>query len=236
MSSEARTLRSCPANFICGTVCVFSCHFLAAGPILRSWRDGCAGSALEVVTERSEGHKCVPGTAADAVHSPRQSRYDRPHQLRKCELRSDVAPDRAVPVGSHHAFVRSCESRAGAYRRRLEPNVFWLLIVLIMAVVFAFIGSALLAVAKAAAWRNATASTGHSLFPIWDRKLGNRRKSQLQQGELGTYSIIESMVATVSDEPSILVTVKSSLGFPANYIGSPTWVPGPIRNFPLKFG
>ena len=159
MSSEKRgTLRViAAANFIFAALFViFSLPFFwRQVQVLRSWPETEAQVLRsEVVTERSEGHEMLYRAKLQMLYTVGGNPVTTDlTSFESANYEATLQRSEQFPVGSHHAVrydpANPAQARVGAGWNR---TYFALpLIVLTMAVVFAFIGSALLAVAKAAA-------------------------------------------------------------------------------------
>jgi len=159
VNSEKRgTLRViAAANFIfCGLFVVFSLPFLwHQVQVLRNWPEVEAQVLRsEVVAEPSAGHEMLFRAKLQMLYTVSGNPVI--SDLTSFESTNYVATLRRVeqfPVGSHHAVrydpANPAQSRIGAGWNR---TYFALpLIVLVMAVVFAFVGAVFLAIAKATA-------------------------------------------------------------------------------------
>ena len=157
MSSEKRgTLRLiAAANFIfCGLFVVFSLPFFwRQVQVLRTWPQTEAQVLRnEVVTEPSQGHEMLYRAKLQMLYTvegrPVTSDLT---SFESSNYEATVRRTEQFPVGSHHAIrydpANPAQARVGA---GWNPTYFALpLIVLTMAVFFAFVGSVLLAIAKA---------------------------------------------------------------------------------------
>jgi hypothetical protein len=159
VSSEKRgTLRVvAAANFIFAALFViFSLPFFwRQVQVLRSWPETDAQVLRsEVVTERSEGHEMLYRARLRMLYTVGGNPVTTDlTSFESANYEATLRRTEQFPVGSHHAVrfdpANPAQARVGAGWNR---TYFALpLIVVIMAVIFAFIGSALLAVAKAAA-------------------------------------------------------------------------------------
>jgi len=159
VSSEKRgTLRViAAANFIFAALFViFSLPFFwRQVQVLRSWPETDAQVLRsEVVTARSEGHEMLYRARLRMLYTVGGNPVTTDlTSFESANYEATLRRTGQFPVGSHHAVrydpANPAQARVGAGWNR---TYFALpLIVLIMAVVFAFIGSALLAVAKTAA-------------------------------------------------------------------------------------
>jgi len=159
VSSEKRgTLRViAAANFIfCGLFVLFSLpYFWRQVQVLRNWPEvGAQVLRSEVVTEPSPGHEMVYRAKLQMLYTVSGNPIT--SDLTSFESTNYEATSQRVeqfPVGSHHAVrydpANPTQARIGAGWNR---TYFALpLIVLTMATVFAFVGTVLLAVAKATA-------------------------------------------------------------------------------------
>jgi len=157
VSSERRgTLRViAAANFIfCGLFVLFSLpYFWRQVHVLRDWPETDAQVLRsEVVTEPSEGHEMVYRAKLQMLYTVSGNPIT--SDLTSFESTNYEATLRRVeqfPVGSHHAVrydpANPAQARIGAGWNR---TYFALpLVVVTMAVVFAFVGAVFLAVAKA---------------------------------------------------------------------------------------